>query len=375
MKSMPKLAVLMYTMSTPIHLAKDPCSYAYYLAKECGYDASYVYFGEKPLHDVEFEKYCHLKYLGSESDFRKEIEVGKSWLKENARDLDVLMLFNYGTSTYRTANYAKKINPNIKIWCKLDMSEQGFAHFYDGSISRKIKSTIEYIKGRNVDLYTVENKQFFNILKKHIAFKNRLQYLPNCVSLRGVKEKICKKEENIVITVGRLGDWYKNNELLIEAIKKLPKEIVKKWKFYLVGPCTNDFNIYLSKEKDKDSEIFESIKIIGPIYDRNELYDLYSQAKIFILTSRSESFGIAAIEAMYNGAYPVLTNYGSITKDITDNGRVGKIVEKMDPESVADALQSTMTADIDYEQVKNYCNNNYNYIVWVKRLNKYIACI
>ena len=369
---MPKLAVLMYTMSTPIHLAKDPCSYAYYLAKECGYDASYVYFGEKPLHDVEFEKYCHLKYLGSESDFRKEIEVGKSWLKENARDLDVLMLFNYGTSTYRTANYAKEINPNIKIWCKLDMSEQGFAHFYDGSISRKIKSTIEYIKGRNVDLYTVENKQFFNILKKHIAFKNRLQYLPNCVSLRGVKEKICKKEENIVITVGRLGDWYKNNELLIEAIKKLPKEIVKKWKFYLVGPYTDEFKKYFDVEKKNNETLFESIVLTGPIYDRNKLYELYSKTKIFTLTSRSESFGIAAVEAMWNGAYPVLTNYGSITKDITDDGRVGIIVDKMDSKSVAKALQKAMVTDINYGEVQDYCKKNYSYSLWVKQLNTYL---
>ncbi len=37
----------------------------------------------------------------------------------------------------------------------------------------------------------------------------------------------CISKENIVITVGRLGEYVKNNELLLDAIKLLPDDIVK----------------------------------------------------------------------------------------------------------------------------------------------------
>lgn len=39
------------------------------------------------------------------------------------------MLFNYGSTNWKLARLARKINPNIIVYCKLDMGIGGFSHF------------------------------------------------------------------------------------------------------------------------------------------------------------------------------------------------------------------------------------------------------
>ena len=371
---MPRLAVLMYTMSTKVHLTKDPCSFAYYLAEKCGYKACYVYFSPEPIHDIEFEKKCRLIHLGGEADFRKEIEIGKEWLKENATNIDVLMLFNYGTSTYRTANYVKRINPDIKVWSKLDMSEGGFSHFYDGTLLRRVKCSIERFKSRNIDLFTVENKEYYNILKKEWVFRNRIKYLPNCISTMNADygEISGVAKENIVLQVGRPGDPIKNSELLVESINRLPNDILKKWKFYFVGKCSNGFIEWFANKTRENPLLQECVIFTGPIYDRTRLFTLYARAKIFALTSRSESFGIATVEAMYHGAYPLLTNFGVIAYVITDYERYGSVVKSYGADEYAKALKDLMQQDLNSGAISKYAKENYSYDVWVNKLAEYL---
>ena len=81
---------------------------------------------------------------------------------------------------------------------------------------------------------------------KHLCFRNRLGYLPNGVSTLdiNVNEIDCISKENIVITVGRLGEYVKNNELLLDAIKLLSDDIVKKMEVYVYWSI--DGSIYTS---------------------------------------------------------------------------------------------------------------------------------
>lgn len=372
---MPRLAVLMYTFSGPVHLTKDPCSYAYYLAAQCGYETCYVYFAEEPMHDVEFEKKCRLVHLGDESDYRKQIEIGKEWLKENATNIDVLMLFNYGTSTYRTANYAKRVNPNIKVWCKLDMGKGGFSHFYDGTLLRRLKCAIERFKNRNVDLFTVENKEYYDILQKEWVFRNRIKYLPNCVSTMNADygEINSVAKENIVLQVGRPGDPNKNSELLVEAINKLPKDILKQWKFYFVGTCSDNFIEWLKNKTKENNLLQECVVLTGPINDRTRLYTLYAKAKIFALTSWSEGFNISVVEAMYHGACPLLTDYGSSTYMMTDHERYGRISKSYKAEDFAKILMNLMQQDLNSKAISKYAREQYSYEVWTRKLDEYIT--
>lgn len=373
-----KILVIMYNYSTLVHLVKDPGAYAYSLSRYAGWSADYAYFASKEISDDNFERYCGLVYLGKEDNYNKQYLVVKRWLQDHIDNYSVLMLFNYGGNTYKTANEAKRINSNIKIYSKLDMNENGFTHFYDGSFIRKMKSSIEVFKNRNVDLFTVENKYYKNILERQWPFLKRIQYLPNCVSLLNIDmEKLDHiSKENIILTVGRLGDWHKHNELLIEAIERFSKQVGESWKVYLVGPITKEFSEYLNKKIEQNNALKEMIVLTGAVMERQKLYELYARAKIFVLTSRSESFGIAVIESMYFGSYPVLTEYGTIVRDITNEGKCGDIVPQNDCEALAAKLQELMS-DSDLLKkgmdAKVYARRNFSYEYWACELDRYLS--
>lgn len=115
---MKRFLIVMYTYSSEMHLSKDPCSYLYYLSRYYGWNGQYVYFSDKEIHNSNFEKYCTLLCLGKEKNYNRQKEIVADYLRKNINNFDVLMLFNYGSTTYKTARIAKKYNKNIYVYCK-----------------------------------------------------------------------------------------------------------------------------------------------------------------------------------------------------------------------------------------------------------------
>lgn len=278
--------------------------------------------------------------------------------------------------------YVKKYNPGVKVYCKLDMGESGFSHFHEKGIGRKIKNYLERIKSKYVDLFTVETKYYYDELKDNAMFSGgRLQYLPNGVSCLGVNvEDIDKIEkENIILTVGRLGTYEKNNELLLESIKRVNPVLLKNWHVYFVGPVTEDFKVYVEEFLKDNEAIRDRIVFTGAITDRTELYSLYARSKIMCMTSRTESFCIATAEGMYFGCVPVLTDYGKITIDQTDNNRLGAIVRNGDANALSKQLEYYMAHQDILEDLipkcKSYAREWFNYKRIAELLDGYLRNI
>ena len=350
----------------------------YSLAKYCNYDATHAYLNEIYHHD-EFERYGKLLSMGNADDTNRKacLNVVKNFIKKNIQNYDIVFLFNYGSTNYKLARLCKKYNPNIIVYCKLDMSNGGYSHFYENSFSRKIKNYLERIKSRYVDLFTVETLKYYNDLKDNTMFSGgRLQYLPNGVSTLEIDiEKIdLIEKENIVLTVGRLGIYEKNNEMLLEVIAQLPEYIVRYWKFYFVGPMTDVFSEYVTEFLKNYPYLKNCIVFTGAITDREKLYEIYARSKIFCMTSRNESFCIATVEAMYYGCIPVLTRYGAVVDDQTNNGKLGVVCQQGDTREFATKLQQLMESDNDYlvEEIWKTARNKYSYKKIAESLDQYI---
>lgn len=377
---MKRLLMIIFMDNTKAYLTKEMCAYPYYLGKNYGWFCTYAYFTNKePLKNAQFEKYCALKYLGKALDYKKQKKIAAEYLQQCARDLDILCFFHYGGASYSLARLAKRLNPKIKVYIKLDMNENGFSHFYDGTFWRKLKILPEYWKSRAVDLFTVENRSFYNILKKMRLFRNRIEYLPNAVSLFGVdEEKILrtKQKDNILLTVGRLGTHIKNTELLVEAMRKVDRELFNDWKLLLIGSATVHFIEYIKQLYQSDAWLKDHILLAGEISDRQKLYELYKKAKIICMTSRSESFCIAVLEAMYFGAYPILTDFGRVVQDITAHGHHGTIVAQDDVKMLAKTLEKLVQDErLDNMNlaVARFARENFSYDVWTRNLDEYFT--
>lgn len=276
----------------------------------------------------EFQKYVEPICIGNAIHGKDQKELAKNWVQKHAKELDVLMLFNYGSTTWKLARLAKKVNPNIIVYSKLDMGIGGFSHFVNHRFGITLKNYFEKLKSSYVDWFTVETKGYFDALSKTSVFKNRIAYLPNGVSLLNVNTALVEKQEkeNIVLASGRIGLHVKNNELLVDAIQKLPRDIVDTWRFYFVGPYTDAFYQYVEAARSLKPYLVDKIILTGGIMDRDQLYSYYKRAKIICMTSRSEGACIATLEAMYFGAYPVITRYSSFADDTTNYEKCGTIV-------------------------------------------------
>ena len=375
---MKRLLMIFFEDSTTAHLTKEMCSYPYYLGKNHGWTCTYAYFGHACLQNSDFERYCALVYLGDEIDYSNKKKIAAEYVRAHAVDYDILMFSNYGGASYTLARLAKRLNPSIRVYSKLDMNESGFAHFYDGTFLRRLKVIPEYWKSAAIDLFTVENRSFYETLKNMCLFRNRIEYLPNPVSLFGVdlaEIKSPQERENIILTVGRPGVPVKNTELFVEAVQKVDRRQFDDWKFYIVGEPEAHFRAYVEKITQGDPWIAQRLLLCGRMSDRRELYELYAKSKVMCMTSRSESFCIAVSEAMYFGAYPVLTNFGRIVKDLTDNGRYGTVVPQEDAAALTAALERTaQRADLPAlsREIRQFARSSFDYDHWTAKLDEYL---
>lgn len=356
---------------------KDVGMVLYSLAKSYHWKAHYYFFKtkkEEPDWAASFLKYVTPVCIAEESAYKKQVQLAKQYLQAHAKELDVLMLFNYGSTNWKLARVAKKVNPHIVVYCKLDMGASGFSHFVNHRFGITLKNYFEKLKSSYVDWFTVETKGYFDALSKTSVFKNRIAYLPNGVSLLNVNTALVEKQEkeNIVLASGRIGLHVKNNELLVDAIQKLPRDIVDTWRFYFVGPYTDAFYQYVEDARSSKPYLADKIILTGGIMDRDQLYSYYKRAKIICMTSRSEGACIATLEAMYFGAYPVITRYSSFADDTTNYEKCGTIVP-----SNASALAEILTKKIQDPELaahggecQQYARAMFDYDVLASKLDK-----
>ena len=130
--------------------------------------------------------------------------------------------------------------------------------------------------------------------KSYQFIKNKVCVIPNSVENSGYTENFCvqRSPKNVILAAGRLVP-IKGFDILINAVSKIKDSLTN----YEVRICGNGFlkdNVQMQAEKLGLKEI---VKILPAHYLRDE----YAAAKIFVLPSREEPFGLVLIEAMRSG--------------------------------------------------------------------------
>ena len=356
---------------TPARAFQDCGMFLYTLAKDFNWESTYVFYKTRPEEtqwNQTFLKYVRPVCLGEtdDLDYKKQVSLAKKFIQEHIHEYDAIMLFHYGSTAWKLAKFCKKYNPNVVVYIKLDMGIGGFNHFCNNGPFQNLKNWFEKFKRSYVDIFTVETKWYYEELKKTSVFKNRIEYLPNGVSLIDIDVDgiDALPKENSIVTIGRLGIPEKNSPLLLRVIEKMPESLVKQWKFLLIGPSTQEFIEEVHNFKVSNPNIVDSIIMVGPVTDRNELYIYGRKAKIICMTSLSESTCISTLESMYFGAYPIITNYSDFVMDTTNKGTCGIIVENGNADELAQQLINAMKNDnllINCNKSQDYARSAFNY--------------
>lgn len=364
------------------HLGKDVFLVPYYLGNQLDYDVTIVYratetnkFFPSRINNVQL---VPLEVIEDSSiAFYKRNYRNLKYIVTHAKRIDLLMCFHHDVLTELRVCLYKLFNPKGKAYVKLDLGELVNRKEYTNKLKRWCWRKLLYTFLNKVDILSCETTQIYNQLKDtcipSYQYGNKLMLMPNgfdedLLYSFHIKEKRFEDKENLFITVGRLGTPEKNTEMILEALARVD---MKDWKFYLIGPIEDSLkgsieNFYEQYPDKKNTVIF-----LGPIYNKKDLWEYYNRAKVFVFTSRWESYGLVLNEANRFKNYILSTIVGAYY-DITDNEKYGKSLNQEDPIDLAQKMQQIIDKDIDIDVYKDFITSN---ISWEHQIHKLSARI
>lgn len=269
---------------------------------------------------------------------RGTLKAYKEFIRKNAKNIDLLLVFHAKPSEVKFCNYYKKINKNGRVMTILDYSKQ-MVGFRGKSIFSKLKHNFEmliyyfdYLKFKKTcDEFSVETKTNFEFLKKHrwngLNISKKLELLPFGFD----KKDFCYREnekfekENIFLSIGRVGSYKKNTEIILKALEKVD---LKDWKFMFIGPIEESFNEKIDNFYEKCPEKHRSVIFVGEIRDKKILAEYYKKSRVFVSSSRFESFSSVLVEAVTFQNYLISTPTGG-ARDLIEDGS-GDLFENSD---------------------------------------------
>lgn len=362
---------VLYPNTKNVNLIKEMGMIPYKLYKNFGYDSKIA------CYNLDEYTYIDNEVLGLKIDFldrkyNKYTLDGLKYLNNEAKNIDVLQIFHVTLYSVLYAFRYKKLNPKGKIYLKLDCSHKLIDKIL--SLSKfKYKLLNKYLD--KVDLISAEQKVLFNKLKE-ILPKQRDKFIniPNGVDYKYLEDKKIKydfkEKENIILSVTRIGAEEKNTEMLLEAFKNIKNIETLGWKLIIIGPIEEKFKEYIAEFFKENPNLKSIIEFKDNIRNREELFSYYKKAKIFSLTSKFESFGIAFIEAASLGDIIISTDVGIARELIRENN--GKIVDVDDTSELSNQLEKFILSDnLEEYSKKTYeiCKNNFNWDNIIDNLN------
>lgn len=290
-----------------------------------------------------------------------KVDLINMWDKNDWKEYDIIHFFGFSTYMAEFIEGVSKINPNIICSPILDPNFSISAlKIYSKWGSKKLRLTNPYyslsqVKDK-IKLYFVRSKfeqeyisQGFNI------DENKCPIIPLSFETNSTKE--IYEKENFCLHISLLADERKNVKRLIDAAKKY------NFKLILAGKLRNEDEANKLKSWIGDSNNIEYKGFIS----FEEMYELYSKAKVFALPSTNEGVGIVALEAASYGCDIVITNKGGPKEYYSD---MAIKVDPYDIDEIGKSVLSFLNGETYQPNLSKYIKKNYNLNTIVQKLEE-----
>ncbi|MCB2289032.1 glycosyltransferase family 4 protein [Clostridium sp. CS001] len=368
---------MQYLKTANVNLVKDMGMIPYLLYKKYGYDSTVVTYKNGEY------SYLQKDLMGLKIDFVKKIFNnysldGALHLLKYGQSMDIIQIFHVTLSSVAYVYSYKFKNKMGKVYLKLDCS-----HKLVERITELSKIQLYFLERflNKVDLISIEQEELYyrlkKILKKH---ENKIINIPNGIDFQMLTRKGLtydfSKKENVILNVARIGTEEKDTPMLLEAFANISNIENLDWKLKLIGTIEEDFNTYIQQYFKKYPKLINKVIFLGEITDRIQIFHEYAKAKIFSLTSRFESFGIAFIEAAAMGDVIVSTDVGIAKELVCDDN--GELVNIGDVASLTKAFEKYIS-EIDFQKhadkTYNVCKQRFDWDIIIQSLNDSITKI
>jgi glycosyltransferase involved in cell wall biosynthesis len=196
------------------------------------------------------------------------------------------------------SNFGYKLSP----WIKKEIVQIELIHAFSSFSWIRIPFINYYAKAVMISRYAINEhkQQYFKLGIPDKEF-NKIQYITNGIAIPTDVTRVTKQDNTLnVLYVGRSTSEKRVN--LIAEIAQQASVNQIDIKFSMVGDL----------KQDVESAYHQYIHFFGPVNNEDELFKIYQQHDVLIMTSLHEGFPISIMEAMSAGCAILSTPVGDI---------------------------------------------------------------
>lgn len=298
----------------------------------------------------------------------------KMQFKKALRNKNIKLILKEGFKSLKILYLKRKLNIKAikQIRSKYIITTRDFHNKLVGKYANKncIKIATEHNYHNNNQKYinrvvsSVKYFDYFVLVSKTLTkFYSERVIGPKCIFIPNIIDKLPNKKsilkDNVLISVGRM-EKEKGFDDLIDVVSLVKKEIPN-IKLYLLG----DGSLRNSLEnKVKENKLIDNIIFTGFI-PKDKMSKYLMEAKLYVMTSHTESFGLVLIEAMSYGIPCMAFDSADGAKELLKEN-VGLLISNRDKEKMAKTIIKLLNdknginemSKKSYEYVKRYLPDN-----------------
>lgn len=245
---------------------------------------------------------------------------GKRWHEEGGRIISCLHFHPAPPSLYH--NFAVKPAKTLHDYYVMAKARL-FADYFAKQDQKRVGQAYRWVYDHS-DAFVMLSESFREYIVKAMGVKDdsKLVAINNPLTFENVSDKsIFQQKENVILVVSRMYEWHKRIFICLKAWKELSVKASKQdWRMVIVG-TGEDLPMYQQYVKQHN---IKNISFEGQ--QSPEPY--YAKAKIFLMTSEREGWGLTITEAMQRGVVPVVLDTSSAFHDIISDGENGFLVKE-----------------------------------------------
>lgn len=298
---------------------------------------------DKPAFDIDSR--VKITYL------MQDLKPNGAEFKKAVKSKNIIQIFKQSLLAYKVLHLRKKLmikaikkcNSDIIIstrvlhnnWLgkygKKDAIKIAQEHNHHNDNKKIINKTIKSLK--NIDYFMPVSKELSDFYKDKVNAKTL--YIPNCLDV--YPDEVSKLNNLNVISVGRL-----ESEKCFEDLIYLFKDVIdwnKDVKLRIVGDGSQ--KTFLEK-KINELSLENNIVLTGN-KNKKELGKLYLDSSLFVMTSRTESFGLVLIEAGSYGIPVLAYDTAQGAKEIIENNRNGFLIQNRNKDEMIEKIKEILS--------------------------------
>lgn len=279
------------------------------------------------------EIFLHGKTIDTDNSFCPEV------LKYLSSDYDVIVIGMYSTYTAMLAMLWMKL-------CRIPyyISTDGGFIVEESSTKKRFKtmllSSAKYWLGTGkiareyLVYYGANNDQIFDYPFSSLDEKDILPEIMRYEDKVQLRNKLSIKGKKVIITVGQF-IHRKGLDILLNAFRKIKKDDIE---LLIIGGSESRLI------EEFGEEIPYGVTIL-PFMSKDELFEYYKAADLFVLPTREDVWGLVINEAMACGLPVITTEKCGSGAELIEEGRNGYIVPVEDVDALAMSMKKILESN------------------------------